>query len=100
MSVTLKAKDGVYCMAQDGTPITAEMVDGWCEAYDAGRLPDGYAVDGGVRKGRPRLSAEGMASMTVRVPRSQKEALAREAAQRGMDLSGYVREILALRTPA
>lgn len=66
-------------VASDGQEVTDAMIEGWCEAYDEGRLPDGYAVDGGVRKGHPGLSTEGTASMTARIPRPQKKAPAREA---------------------
>lgn len=90
--------DGVLAVADGGVAVTEEMVDGWCAAYEAGRLPDGYAFDGPVRSGRPRLFSDDMATMTVRIPASQKDALAREAAERGMSFSGYVREVLALRS--
>ena len=81
----------------DGCEVTRDMVEAWDAAYSAGSLPDGYTFDGPVRVGRPRLSDGDMAVVTVRMPRAQKDALERDAGRRGMSLSGYVREVLAVR---
>lgn len=96
--VEVKPTDDVLCVAEDGTPVTGNMILGWCEAYDRGELPNGYEVDGVVSRGRPPLHGERMATMTIRLPHSQKVALEREAKERGVPTSTYVRRILTLRS--
>lgn len=44
----------VIATAEDGTPVTAAMVNGWCEACGKGELPDGYEVDGANKPGELR----------------------------------------------
>ncbi len=73
------------------------MVDEWCSAYDAGRIPEGYDEADPVTRGRPRIFDSGMNTITIRIPAAQKEALKEEAAERGLTVSTYVREILAAR---
>lgn len=34
--VEVKPTDDVLCVAEDGTPVTGNMILGWCEAYDRG----------------------------------------------------------------
>lgn len=91
-------KRNVVSVAEGGVPVTGAMVDEWCAAYDKGELPDGYEVEGIVSRGRPPLHGEKMASMTIRLPRSQKAALEDEARAHGVPTSTYVRRILALRS--
>lgn len=81
----------------NGCEVTKDMIEAWDAAYTAGSLPEGYAFDGPIMSGRPRLFEGEMATMTVRIPRAQKEALERDAERRGMSFSGYVREVLAVR---
>lgn len=90
-------KSSVIAVAQDGTPVTGAMVDEWCSFWDAGRLPDGYSVEGPAPVGRPPLHGERMSSITVRIPRSQKDAIEREARRAGISTSAYVRDVLAER---
>ena len=84
--------------SENGIAVTPEMLDEWCAAYESGSLPKGYSYDGPTRVGRPRLANEQMATMTIRIPLSQKEALAKAAKEKGMSFSGYVREVLATRS--
>lgn len=65
--------------------------------YERGEMPAGYRDDGPVRSGRPPLFGDGMDTLTVRIPVAQKRALQAEAASAGVSLSGYVRQVLALR---
>lgn len=81
-----------------GMPITKDLVDEWADAYESGRIPSGYTPDGPAQVGRPPLFDGEVTTLTVRIPVVQKEALTREAEERGMTLSGYVRELLALRS--
>lgn len=92
----MKSEDDVITI-YNGTPITKTMLDEWDEAYSSGRIPDGYERDGGVHVGRPPLIEGDMSTITIRIPAEQKDALKREADERGMSLSGYVREVIALR---
>lgn len=78
-------------MRRGGVPVAGAMVDEWCAAYDKGELPDGYEVEWIVSRGRPPLHGEKMASMTIRLPRSQKAALEDEADARGVPMSIWAR---------
>lgn len=84
--------------SENGIAVTPEMLDEWCSAYESESLPEGYSYDGPTRVGRPRLTNEQMTTMTIRIPLSQKEALAKAAKEKGMSFSGYVREVLATRS--
>lgn len=84
-------KRNVVSVAEGGVPVTGAMVDEWCAAYDKGELPDGYEVEGIVSRGRPPRHGEKMASMTIRLPRSQKAALEDEAGARGVPMSIWAR---------
>lgn len=91
-------KQRVVSVAEGGVPVTGAMIDKWCAAYDDGRLPDGYEVEGVAGRGRPPLHGERMASMTIRLPYSQKVALEQEAREHGVPTSTYVRRIISLRS--
>lgn len=89
--------DKVIAIAENGVPVTQSMIDEWCAAYESGVMPEGYEFDGPPVSGRPALFDGGMESITVRIPTAQKRALQAEAKEKGMNLSGYVRHVLALR---
>ena len=91
-------KQKVVSVAQGGVPVTGVMVDEWCAAYENGELPDGYEAAGLASRGRPPLHGERMSSMTIRLPQAQKAALEKEARERGVPTSVYVRRLLALKT--
>lgn len=44
--------------AEGGFAVTREMIEQWRAAYDAGELPSGYAFDGPIKPGRPKLANE------------------------------------------
>lgn len=81
-------------VAENGTFVTEELMDAWEKAYSRGETPEGYTMESKVYRGRPKLFDCEMASITIRLPRAQKNALEQEAAERGMTFSGYVRQIL------
>ena len=43
---------------EGGSEVTRETIERWCAAYDEGELPDGYAFDGPIKPGRPKLANE------------------------------------------
>lgn len=89
--------DDLDVIAEDGTRVTGDMVEAWEDAYSSGRLPEGYEVEGPAHAGRPKLYEGEMSTMTIRVPKAEKERLAHEAKRRGMTLSGYVRHVIETR---
>lgn len=93
-------KQKVVSVAENGVPVTGEMIAEWCAAYDRGELPEGYEVDGVVstNRGRPPLHGEKMEQMSIRLPHSQKAALEKEARDHHMTTSTYVRRLLSLRS--
>lgn len=95
--ISTKDKKKVITVTANGQEITGETIEEWCNAYEEGRLPDGYEPTGEIVRGRPALYGDKMASITVRVPLIQKVALEREATDSGVSLSSYVRNIIALR---
>lgn len=83
--------------AEDGTAVSPEILESWVDSYETGTLPEGYSFDGPIRPGRPKLIEGEMTTMTIRIPLALKKAICREAEERGMTASGYVREVLSLR---
>ena len=88
----------IVAIAENGVAVTQSMIDEWCAAYEAGETPSGYTETDPVVYGRPALFDGGMESFTVRIPAAQKRALQTEARERGISLSTYVRQVLAMRT--
>ena len=56
-----------------GQVVTDEMIDAWCESYERGEFPDGEHTVGGIVHGRPPLSGEGTATLSVKIPLGMKE---------------------------
>ncbi len=54
--------------AANGQVVTDEMIDAWCESYEHGEFPDGEHTVGGIVHGRPPLSGEGTATLSVKIP--------------------------------
>lgn len=52
-------KQKVVSVAENGVPVTGEMIAEWCAAYDRGELPESYEVDGVVGANRPRPPLHG-----------------------------------------
>ena len=70
--------------AANGQVVTDEMIDAWCE----------HTV-GGIVHGRPPLSGEGTATLSVKIPLGMKEAIRRRAAAEGMTPSEFARAALS-----
>lgn len=79
-------------LAENGIEVTREMVEQWCEAYDAGNLPEGYEFDGAIKPGRPRLANEVTASLSFKCPESGVDMIARAAKVSGVKKSAFIRE--------
>ena len=47
-AVHVEPTDEVLCVAENGAPVTGNMILKWCEAYDKGELPEGYEIEGPV----------------------------------------------------
>lgn len=82
-------------VAANGAKITDEMIDRWCESYENGEFPEGERTVGRVVYGRPPLSTEGTAVISIKVPIGMKRALEREASSEGVSVSAYARAALA-----
>lgn len=50
-TVHVEPTDEVLFIAENGTPVTGNMILSWCEAYDKGGLPEGYEIEGPVDMG-------------------------------------------------
>jgi len=81
--------------AANGQVVTDEMIDAWCESYERGEFPDGEHTVGGIVHGRPPLSGEGTATLSVKIPLGMKEAIRRRAAAEGMTPSEFARAALS-----
>lgn len=79
----------------NGQVVTDEMIDAWCESYERGEFPDGEHTAGGIVHGRPPLSGEGTATLSVKIPLGMKEAIRRLAAAEGMMPSEFARAALS-----
>lgn len=82
-------------IAANGQKITEEMINGWCEAYEAGGFPEGEHTVGGVVCGRPPLSLEGSAVMSIKVPLGMKRAIEEKATSEGITASAWGRAAFA-----
>lgn len=80
---------------KDGHVVTEEMIDRWCEALDRGEWPTGEYSAGEVIVGRPPLSAEGSAVLSVKVSKGMKNAIKRQAESCGKSMSDFVRDALS-----
>lgn len=78
--------------AEGGFEVTREMIEQWCAAYDAGELPDGYAFDGPIKPGRPKLANEATSSLSFKCPASGADMIARAAKAAGVKKSVLMRD--------
>lgn len=69
----------------NGQVVTDEMIDAWCESYERGEFPDGEHTVGGIVHGRPPLSGEGTATLSVKIPLGMKEGHSSTGGCRGDD---------------
>lgn len=81
--------------AANGQVLTDETIDRWCEAYERGEFPEGEHTVGRVVHGRPPLSVEGTATISIKVPVEMKRALEQRAADAGVTLNAFGRSALA-----
>ena len=82
-------------IAANGQEITEDMIDRWCESYEKGEFPEGEHTVGKIRHGRPPLSSEGTATISVKVPIGMKRAIELRAKKEGMSTSAFARSMLA-----
>ena len=82
-------------VAANGQELTDEMIDRWCESYERGESPEGERTVGGVVYGRPPLSTEGTAVISIKVPIGMKRAVEAAAEQEGVSTSAYARAALS-----
>lgn len=82
-------------IAANGQEITDEMIERWCSSYDKGEFPEGERTVGGVVRGRPPLSSEGTAVISVKVPVGMKRAIEQKARDEGLSTSAFARNALA-----
>jgi len=83
--------------AENGQLVTPEMIDGWSSALDDDRWPAGEKNVGKVIVGRPPLSTEGSAVLSVKIPPAIKRAYEQEAKDEGITTSELVRSVLVSR---
>lgn len=81
-------------IAANGQVITDEMIDRWCEAYEAGEFPEGEHTVGDVVRGRPPLSSEGTVTFSMKIPIGMKAAVEKRAAEEGISMGAFVRDAL------
>lgn len=79
----------------DGREITEGMIDRWCASYEAGEFPAGERTVGGVVRGRPPLSRDKTAVLTIKMPAGMKAAILRRASDEGLSASAWARDVLA-----
>ncbi|HBT94626.1 MAG TPA: hypothetical protein DEB24_00185 [Coriobacteriia bacterium] len=79
----------------DGKVVTEKMLDKWAEELDCDEWPEGWKNVGEIIVGRPPLSVEGSAVLSVKVPVPMKRAIERKAKEEGLSTSDFVRSIIA-----
>lgn len=82
-------------IAANGQEITEEMIDRWSDAYERGEFPEGEKTVGKVLYGRPPLSTDGTAVISIKVPVGMKVAVECRAKEEGVLTSAYARAALA-----
>ncbi|QOS69135.1 CopG family transcriptional regulator [Eggerthella guodeyinii] len=74
-----------------GTLLTDELLDEWAEACERGEYP---GTPGEIVVGRPRISAEDLATITFKLPKSQVAALDETAKRAGETRSQFLRSLV------
>ncbi len=74
-----------------GTLLTDELLDEWAEACERGEYP---GTPGKIVVGRPRISAEDLATITFKLPKSQVAALDETAKRAGETRSQFLRSLV------
>jgi hypothetical protein len=80
--------------ASDGQLVTDEMISRWAAALDKDEWPKGEHSIGEVIIGRPPMSPEGSAVLSVKVPTAMKRAIEGAASAEGISTSDFVRKAL------
>lgn len=80
--------------AANGQLVTDDMLARWCNALDNDKWPDGEYSVGSVIKGRPPMSAEGSAVLSVKVPPAMKRVIESAAKNEGVTTSDFIRSML------
>ena len=70
--------------------VTGEELDKLAEQYESGNWPEGHTV----LLGRPRITDEELVSVTIKLPKTQLEAIDKTAKQEGKSRSAYMRNLL------
>lgn len=60
-----------------------------------GEFPAGERTVGGVVRGRPPLTRDKTAVLTIKMPAGMKAAILKRAADEGISASAYARDVLA-----
>lgn len=77
---------------EDGIEITDELVERWAEPWERGEIP---GTPGKIVVGRPRISAEDLATITFKLPKSQVAALDETAKRAGETRSQFLRSLVS-----
>lgn len=80
--------------AANGQLVTDDMLSRWCNSLDNDEWPDGEYSVGNIVKGRPPMSAEGSAVLSVKVPPAMKRVIENAAKNKGVSTSDFIRSIL------
>lgn len=80
--------------AIDGTLVTEEMIEGWCDALDNDEWPSGWVNVGDIVSGQPPVAATCSEPITTKVTKAMKNALVLEAEKEGISTSEAMREAL------
>ena len=72
--------------------VSKEELDKLAEPYEGGNWPEGRTI----LLGRPRISDEELVSVTIKLPKSQLEAIDNGANREGKSRSAYMRNLLKL----
>lgn len=81
--------------AIDGTRVTDEMINTWCDALDRDEWPDGWQNVGDIVEGMPEVRGPATQTLSVKVPTAMKHAVDKKAKSEGVSTSSFVRAALA-----
>lgn len=90
--VDVKPTNEVLFVAEDGTPVTGNMILGWCDAYDRGEYP--APVVERKKVGRPSLSGKPKKSprMSFRLGEEGQANIELAAKIKGVSTSAFIRD--------
>lgn len=79
-----------HYITANGTEITEEMINTWCEAYEKGELPEGDYFHGPVVYGMPPHSNEKSSVLQVVIPEGMKKDIEKRAQSEGISINSFV----------